>query len=394
MTDFNKECLNALLNKEKFDEFMRTQLEEGLDQLLESELTAFLGYDPYAREGWNSGNSRNGSYFRQVKTQFGPIKVQVPRDRKGKFHQHTLPAYGQHTDTLESTVIQLYSHGVTTREISDLIEKMYGSYYYSAGTVSNISKQVASQVENYHQRQLSDKFFCVYLDATYIPLRRDTYQREAVYVAVGIKPNGHNKETIDYRIAPVENIGIWGEMISNFKERGLEQVELFLSDGFVGIKDMLKQYYPKSKFQRCLVHVMRNIKGKVRVSDRKEALDDFKQVHKQSSLKEAETVLHAFYDKYDSKYSSMIKNLQKIEEDLLVFYQYPKQIRPSIYSTNMIESINNMIKLKTKPKSKFPTEESLDNFLGVQAIGYNDRNANRTHKGFGQVTDTLESYFD
>lgn len=280
MTDFNKECLNALLNKEKFDEFMRTQLEEGLDQLLESELTAFLGYDPYAREGWNSGNSRNGSYFRQVKTQFGPIKVQVPRDRKGEFHQHTLPAYGQHTDTLESTVIQLYSHGVTTREISDLIEKMYGSYY-SAGTVSNISKQVASQVESYHQRQLSDKFFCVYLDATYIPLRRDTYQREAVYVAVGIKPNGH-KEIIDYRIAPVENIEIWGEMISNFKERGLEQVELFLSDGFVGIKDMLKQYYPKSKFQRCLVHVMRNIKGKVRVSDRKEALDDFKQVHKQS----------------------------------------------------------------------------------------------------------------
>lgn len=240
-------------------------------------------------------------------------------------------------------MIQLYSHGVTTREISDLIEKMYRSYY-SAGTVANISKQVASQVESYHQRQLSDKFFCVYLDATYIPLRRDTYQREAAYVAVGIKPNGH-KEIIDYRIAPVENIEIWGEMISNFKERGLEQVELFLSDGFVGIKDMLKQYYPKSKFQRCLVHVMRNIKGKVRVSDRKEALDDFKQVHKQSSLKEAETVLHAFYDKYDSKYSSMIKNLQKIEEDLLVFYQYPKQIRPSIYSTNMIESINKNKKL-------------------------------------------------
>ena len=238
----------------------------GLDQLLESELIALLGYDPYAREDWNYGNSRNGSYFRQVKTQFGPIKVQVPRNRKGEFHQHTLPAYGQHTDTIESTVIQLYSHGVTTREISDLIEKMYGSYY-SAGTVSNISKQFASQVENYHQRQLSDKFFCVYLDATYIPLRRDTYQREAVYVAVGIKPNGH-KEIIDYRIAPVENIEIWGEMIYNFKERGLEQVELFLSDGFVGIKDMLKQYYPKSKFQRCLVHVMQNIKGKVRVSDR------------------------------------------------------------------------------------------------------------------------------
>lgn len=392
MTDFNRECLNALFDKEKFDKFMRTQLEEGLNLLLESELTAFLGYNPYDRNGWNSGNSRNGSYFRQIKTQFGPIKVQVPRDRNGEFHQQTLPAYGQHTDALESTVIQLYSHGVTTREISELIEKMYGSYY-SAGTVSNISKQVASQVESYHQRRLSDKFFCVYLDATYIPLRRDTYQREAVYIAVGIKPNG-NKEIIDYRIAPVENLEVWSEMIADFKERGLEQVELFLSDGFVGIKDMLKQYYPKSKFQRCLIHIMRNISQKVRVTDRAEILNAFKQVHKQTNQKEAETVLHAFYEAYGSKYSRMIKDLRKLEEDMLVFYQYPKQIRPSIYSTNMIESINRMIKRKTNPKSEFPSEESLDNFLGSQVIDYNDRNADRVHKGFGQVADTLESYFD
>lgn len=392
MTDFNRECLNALFDKEKFDKFMRTQLEEGLNLLLESELTAFLGYNPYDRNGWNSGNSRNGSYFRQIKTQFGPIKVQVPRDRNGEFHQQTLPAYGQHTDALESTVIQLYSHGVTTREISELIEKMYGSYY-SAGTVSNISKQVASQVESYHQRRLSDKFFCVYLDATYIPLRRDTYQREAVYIAVGIKPNG-NKEIIDYRIAPVENLEVWSEMIADFKERGLEQVELFLSDGFVGIKDMLKQYYPKSKFQRCLIHIMRNISQKVRVTDRAEILNAFKQVHKQTNQKEAETVLHAFYEAYGSKYSRMIKDLRKLEEDMLVFYQYPKQIRPSIYSTNMIESINRMIKRKTNPKSEFPSEESLNNFLGSQVIDYNYRNANRVHKGFGQVADTLESYFD
>ena len=392
MTDFNRECLNALFDKEKFDKFMRTQLEEGLNLLLERELTASLGYHPYDRNGWNSGNSRNGSYFRQIKTQFGPIKVQVPRDRNGEFHQQTLPAYGQHTDALESTVIQLYSHGVTTREISELIEKMYGSYY-SAGTVSNISKQVASQVESYHQRRLSDKFFCVYLDATYIPLRRDTYQREAVYIAVGIKPNG-NKEIIDYRIAPVENLEVWSEMIADFKERGLEQVELFLSDGFVGIKDMLKQYYPKSKFQRCLIHIMRNISQKVRVTDRAEILNAFKQVHKQTNQKEAETVLHAFYEAYGSKYSRMIKDLRKLEEDMLVFYQYPKQIRPSIYSTNMIESINRMIKRKTNPKSEFPSEESLDNFLGSQVIDYNDRNANRVHKGFGQVADTLESYFD
>lgn len=229
MSDFNKEFLNALLIREKFDEFMRGQLQTALNSLLESELTAFLGYNPYDRSGWNTGN---WSYVRKLKTQFGQIEVTVPRDRKGQFHQRTIPAYGEHTDTLETTIIQLYSHGVTTREIAELIEKMYGCYY-SAGTISNITKQIASQVESYHQRKLNDKFFCIYLDATYIPLRRETYDREAVYVAVGIKPDGH-KEIIDYRIAPVENLTVWEEMIANFKERGVNQSSCFCPTDSLG----------------------------------------------------------------------------------------------------------------------------------------------------------------
>ena len=103
---------------------------------------------------------------------------------------------------------------------------MYGSHY-SPAQVSNISKQMFPKVEAYHKRKLSDKFFCVYLDATYLPLRRETFEREAVYIAIGIKPNGH-KEVIDYCIAPSENIEVWTEMLQNMKFRGLKQVELFL----------------------------------------------------------------------------------------------------------------------------------------------------------------------
>ena len=220
------------------------------------------------------------------------------------FHQHTLPDYRQHSDVLESMIIKLYSKGVTTREIADLIEKMYGSHY-SPAQVSNISKQMIPKVEAYHKRKLSDKFFCVYLDATYLPLRRETFEREAVYIAIGIKPNGH-KEVIDYCIAPSENIEVWTDMLQNMRFRGL----------------------------------------------------------------------------------------MEIESDLLVFYNYPKQIRASIYSTNMIKSFNNVIKRKAKPKAEFPTEQSLDAFIGIQAMSYNDRYFNRIHKGFGQVQDTLESYFD
>ena len=391
MNDFTKDMANALFNQDKINDLFRQKLQQAVNDLLESELTAFLGYNPYERDGWNTGNSRNGAYYRKVDTQFGQIEIKVPRDRNGEFHQHTMPDYKRHTDVLEQTVIKLYSKGVTTREIADLIEKMYGGYY-SPAMVSNISKEMIPKVEAYHQRHLSDKFFCVYLDATYIPLKRVTYEREAVYIAIGIKPNGH-KEVIDC-IAPTENIEIWSEMLKGFKSRGLEQVELFLSDGVVGMKEAICQSYPKAHFQRCLVHVMRNISAKMRVDDRQKALDEFKQIHTQSNKEMAVQVLHEFYQNWEKAYKNVVRDLRQVEPDLLTFYNYPPAIRASIYSTNMIESFNNRLKRKTKPKTEFPTEQSLDTFIGVQAMDYNDRYFNRIHKGFGQVRDTLESYFD
>ena len=303
MNDFTKNIAQALFNQDKINDLLRQETERAVNDLLEAELTAFLGYDPYARSGWNSVNSRNCAYYRKIDTQFGEIEIQVPRDRNGKFHQHTLPDYKQHSDVLEDMVIKLYSKGVTTREIADLIEKMYGSHY-SAGQVSNISKQMVPKIEAYHKRSLSDKFFCVYLDATYLPLRRQTFEREAVYIAIGIKPNGH-KEVIDYCIAPNENIEVWTEMLQNMKSRGLKQVELFLSDGVVGMKQALVEAYPKAHFQRCLVHVMRNICAKVRVDDR-------------------EAVMNDFYAKWGKLYSQVVRNLKAIEADMLVFYNYPK----------------------------------------------------------------------
>lgn len=392
MNDFTKDMANALFNQDKINDLFRQKLQQAVNDLLESELTAFLGYNPYERDGWNTGNSRNGAYYRKVDTQFGQIEIKVPRDRNGEFHQHTMPDYKRHTDVLEQTVIKLYSKGVTTREIADLIEKMYGGYY-SPAMVSNISKEMIPKVEAYHQRHLSDKFFCVYLDATYIPLKRVTYEREAVYIAIGIKPNGH-KEVIDYCIAPTENIEIWSEMLKGFKSRGLEQVELFLSDGVVGMKEAICQSYPKAHFQRCLVHVMRNISAKMRVDDRQKALDEFKQIHTQSNKEMAVQVLHEFYQNWEKAYKNVVRDLRQVEPDLLTFYNYPPAIRASIYSTNMIESFNNRLKRKTKSKTEFPTEQSLDTFIGVQAMDYNDRYFNRIHKGFGQVRDTLESYFD
>lgn len=392
MEQFTKDLTKTLLSNGDVKELFRQQLEKAINQILQAELTSLLGYDPYERNGFKANNYRNGQYFRLIDSEYGKLKIAVPRDRQGKFHNHLLPAYSRRQDALETTIIQLYSKGVTTREIADLIEKMYGSYY-SATTVSNITAQVTKQIEAFHQQTIKANYVCLFLDATYLPLRRDTVQREAVYIALGITPTGI-KEVLDYRIAPSENAEVWSEMAADLKQRGLKQVQLIIADGMVGLQPALLHAFPKAKFQRCLVHVMRNISTHVRLKDREVILNDFKQLHSVTNKTEAHKMLADFYSTWEKQYTNLISHIRSIEKELLAFLAFPAAIRPTIYSTNIIESLNKKIKRKTKAKEQFPNEKSLDNFIGVQVISYNENNFNRIHRGFGQVKDTLESLFD
>lgn len=267
MDNITTQIISTLANSGSADlkEVFRGQLEHALNLLLKAELAGFLGYDPYDRTGVNSGDSRNGTYTRKFDTEYGTLNLEIPRDRNGNFRQQTLPAYARQSDQLEQTVIQLYSHGVTTAEISQLIQTMYGKYYVPA-TVSNITKTTLADVEQFHQRKLQDKYFCIFLDATYLNLRRDHVQPEAVSFALGIKPDGH-KEVIDYRISPNENMTVWAELLRDLADRGLKQVQLFIADGVIGLSPVIKSVYPKAVFQRCHVHVTRNLRNKVRKHD-------------------------------------------------------------------------------------------------------------------------------
>ena len=177
--------MNTLLKNESVEDFFRQQLENAINALLQCELSSFLGYEKHDANGWGSGNSRNGSYTRSFDTRYGTLKLVIPRDRNGEFQQQTLPKHQRKEDALETTIIQLYRKGITTREISDLIEKMYG-HHYSAQTVSNIAQSVTSQVKAFHSRTVSDKYAVIYCDATYLNLRRDSVAKEALHVILGI----------------------------------------------------------------------------------------------------------------------------------------------------------------------------------------------------------------
>lgn len=389
MTNFTTEIMETLINKGDLDDLFRRHLELAINTLLQAELTAFLDYEKYDRTGFNSGNSRNGNYSRSFKTEYGELNLAIPRDRNGEFSQQTLPAYKRSNDSLETTIIQLFQKGITMSEISELIEKMYG-HYYTPQTISNITQIVSEDVVAFKERSLESQYSIIFMDATHIPLKRQTVSKEAVYIVIGIRLDG-TKEVLGFSIAPTESSYVWKEILQDLKDRSLEEVLLVVTDGLSGIDDSIHSIYPNAQFQQCCVHISRNIAHKVRVSDRQEVCNDFKLVYQAASKEEAMNQISFMIDKWKKQYPRVVKLL--MNPAILTFYNFPPSIRRTIYSTNLIEGFNKQLKKYTKRKEQFPNEESLERFLVSQFNNYNQKFLCRIHKGFKEIQDTLESMF-
>ena len=389
MNDFTTEIMETIINKGDLDELFRCHLELAVNSLLQAELTAFLDYEKYDRAGFNSGNSRNGNYSRSFRTEYGELNLVIPRDRNGKFSQQTLPAYKRTNDSLETTIIQLFQKGITMSEISELIEKMYG-HHYTPQTISNMTKIVSEDIIAFKERSLESRYSVIFMDATHIPLKRQTVSKEAVYIVIGIRLDG-TKEVLGFSLAPTESAYVWKEILQDLKDRGLKEVLLVVTDGLSGINDSIHSVYPNAQFQQCCVHISRNIAHKVRVSDRQEICSDFKLVYQASSKEEANNQIRFMIDKWKKQYPRVVKLL--MNPAILTFYNFPPSIRRTIYSTNLIEGFNKQLKKYTKRKEQFPNEESLERFLISQFNNYNQKFLCRVHKGFKEIHDTLESMF-
>jgi transposase-like protein len=391
MSNLNTKLLSALLKNESVDEVFRVELETAINELLATELTAFLNYEKYDPVGYNSGNSRNGYYTRILHSRFGDLNISVPRDRNGEFSPKAIPAYKRNTDDLETTIIQLYKKGITTREIADLIEKMYG-HYYTPQTISNITKAVENQVNEFHNRPLANRYVVLYCDATYLNVRRDSVAKEALHIIVGITPEG-NKEVLDYVLYPTESPANYKDMLLDLKNRGVEQVLLFVTDGLTGLREACLEVFPNAKHQSCWTHIVRNVIKYVRSKDRKTVLDDLKRVYNATSLALAKNELYNFLSKYQSIYPKIIFLLSDITS-LFTFYEFPMEIRKSIYTTNIIENFNKNLKRNTNRKEQFPNEDSLDRYVCSYCVDYNKKYGSRVHKGFALVQAELNELFE
>lgn len=390
MTNISTNLMSALLNNESIDEVFRSELENAVNEVLSTELTAFLNYERYDYAGRNSGDSRNGFYNRTYQSRFGKLNLKIPRDREGLFKQHTIPSYQRSSNELETTIIQLYKKGITTREISDLIEKMYG-HYYTPQTVSNITQAVQEQVEKFHKRPISDKYVAVYCDATYLNVRRDSVAKEALHVILGITIEG-NKEVLDYALYPSESSSNYKEMLINLKNRGLEQVLLFITDGLNGIRNACLDVFPKAKHQACWTHLCRNVMKYIRAKDKATVMNKLKLVYNASTAKDAEATLYDFMVKYSKIYPKAVAILEDLTS-LFEFYEFPEAIRRSIYTTNLIENLNKNLKRGTKRKEQFPNENSLERYVCSFYCDYNQTMDRRVHKGFKECRADLEAMF-
>ncbi len=333
-----------------------------LEEMLETELSEELGYDKYEAKGRNSGNSRNGKRPKQLRTPNGDITIQVPRDRNGDF-QSSLLSEQQMSNQLEEKIIGLYAKGISTRDIQETLEDLYG-IEVSPATVSKITDKVWSLVEDWQNRPLASIYPIIYLDGIHIKIRREgKVENTAIYVVLGIDLNGHRDVLGHWVGYGSEGSNFWLSVLSDLQSRGVEDVYIACVDGLTGFSDAIESIFPKTAVQRCIVHQIRNSMRFVAHKDRRAFARDLKAVYRAPTRELAETALLELADVWGDKYSVAIRSWENNWTDLTTMFDYPKDVRRLIYTTNAIENYNRQLRKVTKTKAAFPTVEAARKLL-------------------------------
>ena len=331
-----------------------------IEQMLEAELSAELGYDRYESSGRNSGNNRNGYYKRKMRTSGGDAEIQVPRDRNGDFQSALLQ---KNSNEIEQKILALYAKGMSTRDIQEMLEELYG-IDVSAETISAITDKVWPLVEEWQNRPLMSQYAIVYLDAIHIKLRREgKIVTVAVYNVLAIDLEGH-KDILGHWVGEGgEGANFWLSVVSDLQSRGVEDIFIAAIDGLSGFSEAIRSVFPETQVQRCIIHQIRNSLKYVIWKDRKAFTADLKKVYKAATREEAESNLLLLEEKWQDKYTAAIRSWQNHWNELSVYFDYPKDIRRLIYTTNAVEAYHRQLRKVTKNKGSFPTEQALRKLL-------------------------------
>jgi transposase-like protein len=361
-----EELARELAKAESIDDFygkdgiFARMFSKTIEQMLEAELTEKLGYERYEAEGRNTGNNRNGHYTRKMRTSGGDAQVRVPRDRNGEFSSELLK---KNSNEIEQKVIAMYARGNSVRDIQDMLAELYG-ISVSPETISKITDKVWELVEAWQNRPLAPTYAIVYLDALHIKLRRDgKVENVAVYNVLGIDLEG-KREVLGHWIGEgSEGANFWLSVITDLQTRGVQDIFIAAVDGLAGFPDAIQAIFPKTEVQRCIIHQIRSSLKYISWKDHKAFLADLKKVYQAATREEADANLLRLDEIWGGKYAAAVKSWQNNWEQLATFFQFPKEIRRLIYTTNTVEGYHRQLRKVIKNKASFPTPQAARKLL-------------------------------
>jgi transposase-like protein len=329
-----------------------------LQRALEVEMTEHLGYEKNSNSGDNSGNSRNGHTEKTILLENQSSTINVPRDRNSTFEPVIVPKHEKRVSLFNDQIISMYSFGMTDRDIKAHLEKVY-NVEVSPDLISRVTDAVIDEVREWQNRPLEKSYAIVYLDALRIRGKEDGKScMKIVYVALGVNFEG-KKEVLGLWIAQSEGAKFWMGVLTELKNRGVQDVLIACMDGLTGFPDAVRAVYPDTRIQLCIVHMIRNSTRFVSYKDLKKLCADLKTIYSANTEAAAKDALEDFGKKWDAKYPMIYKSWENRWDDLCEFFKYPPEIRKAIYTTNAIESLNYQLRKVTKNRLLFPTDDAI-----------------------------------
>ena len=341
---------------EELSNFLAQLQKRGIEKMLEGELDAHLGYDRHEKS--TAVNARNGFSSKRIKTSFGESEIQVPRDRDATFNPMIIPKRQSMVDGLENVIISLYAKGMSVSDIEEQIREVY-HFDVSTSTISRITETVSNDIIAWQNRPLDPVYLIVWMDGIVFKVRENSKViNKTIYLAVGLNRDG-KKEVLGMWLGKNESAAFWLGVLTDLKARGVEDILITVTDNLNGFTQTIKNVFPQSQTQICVVHQIRNSARYVVWKDKKAFSKDMKCIYNAPTKQAAKAALEDFKNNWNHKYPYAIKSWEENWEELTVFFEFPLEIRKIIYTTNLIENLNGKIRKYTKNKLSFPTDEAV-----------------------------------
>jgi transposase-like protein len=336
--------------------FLGQLQKRGLEKMLEGELDAHLGYEKH--EKTTTPNARNGFSNKKIKTSFGESEIQVPRDRDASFNPIIVPKRQNMLDGLENVIVSLYAKGMRNSDIEEQIREVY-NFEVSTSTISRITDSVSNDIVAWQNRPLEPVYLIVWMDGIVFKVRENSkVVNKTIYLAVGLNRDG-KKEVLGMWLGKNESASFWLGVMTDLKARGVEDILITATDNLNGFTQTIKNVFPESQTQICVVHQIRNSARYVVWKDKKAFSADMKLIYNAPTKQAAKASLEDFAVKWNDKYPYAVKSWTENWEELTVFFDFPIEIRKIIYTTNLIENLNGKIRKYTKNKLSFPTDDAV-----------------------------------